>query len=147
MLYRTSDIWSNTERKFYNNKPVNISSLDQQQSKGLDTPLGDRLAGNKARGYTMARTTQPVRTFNKVECNLQQVASWSLLHYKRENLITNNSHASCAFAQGASTAFCTFTVVIWHACSVYLELLLCMVLYLYIYLHVCEKVICEYILF
>ena len=62
-------------------KPVNISSLGQQQNKGLDTSPGGRLAGNKARGYTKAGTTQPVRRFSKVEYNLQQVASLWLLHY------------------------------------------------------------------
>ena len=31
-------------------KPLNISSLDQQQSKGLDIPPGVRLASIKARG-------------------------------------------------------------------------------------------------
>ena len=60
---------------------MNISSLEQQQSKGLDTPPGGRLAGNKGRVYTKFRTTQPVRTLNKAEYNLQQVASLSLLHY------------------------------------------------------------------
>ena len=29
-------------------KPVNTSSLEQQQSQGLDTPPGVRLAGNMA---------------------------------------------------------------------------------------------------
>ena len=48
---------------------------------GLDTSPEVRLAGNKARGYNKARTTQPVRRFNKVEYNLQQVASLSLPHY------------------------------------------------------------------
>ena len=52
-------------------KPVNISSLEQQQSKGLDTHPGVRLAGNKARGYTKGGTTQPVRRFNETEYNLQ----------------------------------------------------------------------------
>ena len=49
-------------------------------------PPGVRLAGNKARGYMKARTTQPVRRFNKVEYSLQQVASLLLLHYLKENL-------------------------------------------------------------
>ena len=60
---------------------MNTLSLEQQHSKGLDTTPGVRLAGSKARGYTKARTTQPVRRFNKTEYNLQQVASLSLLHY------------------------------------------------------------------
>ena len=67
-------------------KPVNISSLEQQQSKGLDIPPGGRLEGNKARGYTRARTTQSVRRFNKAENNLQQVIFLSQLHYYEENL-------------------------------------------------------------
>ena len=58
-----------------------MSSLEQQQSKGLDTPQGIRLAGNKARGYTKAGTTWPVRRSNKAEHNLQQVFSLSLLNY------------------------------------------------------------------
>ena len=66
-------------------KPVNISSLEQQQSKGLDTSLGVSLVGNKARSYTEAKTNWPVKSFNKVEYNLQ-VASLSLLPHQRENL-------------------------------------------------------------
>ena len=45
-----------------------------------------RKHGNKARGYTQARKTCPVRRVNKTEYNLQQVTSLSLLHYYRENL-------------------------------------------------------------
>ena len=43
---------------------MHISSLEQQQSKGLDTSPGVKLAGNRARGYTKARTTQPARRVN-----------------------------------------------------------------------------------
>ena len=60
---------------------MNNSCLEQQLSKGLDTPPGIRLAHNKTRGYTKARMTQPVRRFNKAEHNLQQVVSLSLLYY------------------------------------------------------------------
>ena len=34
-----------------------------------------QVRGNKSRGYTKARTTQPVRRFNKAEYNLQEVVS------------------------------------------------------------------------
>ena len=46
---------------------MNISSLEQQQSKGLDIPPGVRLAGNKVRSYTGARTTWPVRRLSKAK--------------------------------------------------------------------------------
>ena len=59
---------------------MNILNLEQQHSKGPDTPPGVRLAGNKARGYIESRTTQPVRRLNKTEYNLQQVISLSLLY-------------------------------------------------------------------
>ena len=36
---------------------MNISSLEQQQSQGLDTPPQGRLEGNKASGYTKPRAT------------------------------------------------------------------------------------------
>ena len=58
-------------------KLVNISSLEQQQSKGLDTTPGGRLADNRARDYTEARTTQPVARFDK--SRIQSIASWLLI--------------------------------------------------------------------
>ena len=92
-------------------EPVNISSLEQQQSKALDTPLGFKLAGNKSRGYTKARTIQPVRRFIKQNttykslpdhCSITRGGSW----------INNNSHTPylgkaihlAPFAQGTYAA-------------------------------------------
>ena len=116
-------------------------ALEQQQSKGLDTHPGVRLAGNKARGYTKSRTTWPVRRFNKVEYNLQQVTSLSLLHYLTENLgkqqqpypLPRESRTPNTFRQGAPrilvpshevhhtfctlTAICTFTIVPHFFCN------------------------------
>ena len=70
---------------------MNILNLEQQQSKELDTPPGVRLADNKAKGYAKDRTTWPVRRLNKVEYNLQQVASLAWLHNYREILWANSN--------------------------------------------------------
>ena len=47
----------------------------------MDTSPGVRLPGDKARGYTKSRTIQAAGRLIKVEYNLQQIASLSLLHY------------------------------------------------------------------
>ena len=88
---------------------MNILSLEQLQSKGLDTPPGVRLACTKAGGYTKARTTWPVRRLNKAEYNLQQVASCSTTG--GTTWVNNNSHTSLPRESHTSyihTAFCTF---------------------------------------
>ena len=73
-------------------KPVNISSLEQQQSRGLDTSQGVRLAGYKARGYTKDRTTQPLKRFNKCRIQPTKIASYHCSTTRGRTWINNNSH-------------------------------------------------------
>ena len=71
---------------------MNISSIQQQQSKGLDTLPRVRLEGDKARDYSKSRTTQPVKRFNKKNTTYNKLLPYHCSTTKGITWVNNNSH-------------------------------------------------------
>ena len=94
---------------------MNISSSKQQESKGLDNPPGVRLVGNKARGYTRARTTDQLEELIKQNTTYNKLSPY---HYStnRGRTWVKIQIASAVNLQPLSLDLCSnhLTPLQWH---------------------------------